>query len=236
MSIGEVLNQSDLIAANTANLCLNQFYNSANLLLRIQDIDTNLNPTSQREITLWMGAKDKEQIFGLYSRFSRTLTALVAEDEQRLCVLTRSLGFPAYFLSQIEFYRDCYERTQSEQIDEDENIPDLIPEEIGSGRELKLAYQILVLAIALGLLSQHSQGDYQFKGRSLGKDREQIALALATEFTFQELYGNLEEGIETFERDFVYHKLQELGTSASYLNHYEGKLLDHLLSDYNPLN
>lgn len=236
LSIGEVLNQSDLIAANTANLRLNQLYNSANLLLRIQDIDTNLNPTSQRDITLWVGAKDKEQMFSLYSRFSRTLTALVTEDERRLCVLTRSLGFPAYFLSQIEFYRDCYERTQSEQIDEDENIPDLIPEEIGSSRELKLAYQTLLLAIALGLLSQHSQGDYQFNGRSLGKDREQIALALATEFTFQELYGNLEERIETFERDFVYHKLQELGTSASSLNHYEGKLLDHLLSDYNPLN
>ncbi|MEH2284788.1 MAG: hypothetical protein V7K90_26285 [Nostoc sp.] len=236
LSIGEVLNQPDLITANTANLRLNQLYNSANLLLRIQDIDTNLNPTSQREITLWVGAKDKEEIFGLYSRFSRTLTALVAEDEQRLCVLTRSLGFPAYFLSQIEFYRDCYERTQSEQIDEDENIPDLIPEEIGSSRELKLAYQTLLLAIALGLLSQNSQGDYQFNGRSLGKDREQIALALATEFTFQELYGNLEERIETFGRDLIYQKLQELGTSASYLNHHEGKLLDHLLSEYNPLN
>ncbi|MEH2417842.1 hypothetical protein [Nostoc sp.] len=236
LSIGEVLNQSDLIAQNTANLRLNQLYNSANLLLRIQDIDTNLNPTSQRETTLWVGAKDKEQIFAFYSRFSRTLTALVAEDEQRLCVLTRSLGFPAYFLSQIEFYRDCYERTQSEQIDEDENIPDLIPEEIGSSRELKLAYQTLLLAIALGLLSQHSQGDYQFNGRSIGKDREEIALALATEFTFEELYGNLDERIETFERDFIYHKLQELGTSASYLNHYEGKLLDHLLSEYNPLN
>ncbi|MEH2447636.1 MAG: hypothetical protein V7K18_18220 [Nostoc sp.] len=236
LSIGEVLKQSDLIAANTANLRLNQLYNNANLLLRIQDIDTNLNPTSQREITLWVGEKDKEQMFAFYSRFSRTLTALVAEDDQRLSILTRSLGFPAYFLSQIEFYRDCYERTQNEQIEPDENIPDLIPEEIGSGRELKLAYQKVILAIALGLLSQHSQGDYQFNGQSLGKNREQITLALATEFTFQELYGDLEERIETFERDFVYHKLLELGTSTSDLNHYEGKLLDHLLSEYNPLN
>jgi hypothetical protein len=236
LSIGEVLKEPDLIAANTANLRLNQLYNSANLLLRIQDIDTNLNPTSQRETTLWVGAKDKEQIFAFYSRFSRTLTALVAEDEQRLCVLTRSLGFPAYFLSQIEFYRDCYERTQSEQIDEDVNIPDLIPEEIGSGRELKLAYQTLLLAIALGLLSQHTQGDYQFNGRSLGKDREQITLALATEFKFQEIYGDLQERIETYEHDFLYQKLQELGTSTLYLNNYEVKLLDHLLSEYNPLN
>ncbi|MEH2403634.1 hypothetical protein [Nostoc sp.] len=236
LSIGEILKQSDLIAVNTANLRLNQLSDSANLLLRIQDIDANLNPTSQREITLWVGTKDKEQIFAFYSRFSRSLTALVAEDDQRLCILTRSLGFPAYFLSQIEFYRDCYERTQNEQIEPDENIPDLIPEEIGSGRELKLAYQKVILAIALGLLSQHSQGDYQFNGQSLGKNREQITLALATEFTFQELYGDLEERIETFERDFVYHKLLELGTSTSDLNHYEGKLLDHLLSEYNPLN
>ncbi|MEH2278031.1 MAG: hypothetical protein V7K40_25405 [Nostoc sp.] len=102
--------------------------------------------------------------------------------------------------------------------------------------EIEQARQIRFMAIALGLLSQHSQSDYQFNGRSLGKDREQIALAFATEFTFQELYGDLEERIETFERDFIYHKLQELGTSALYLNHYEGKLLDHLLSEYNPLN
>lgn len=236
LSIGEVLKQTDLIAANTANLRLNQVYNNANLLLRVQDIDANLNPTSQREITLLVAAKDKEQILAFYSRFSRTLTALVEEDEQRLCILTRSLGFPAYFLSQIEFYRDCYERTQSEQIEPEENIPDLIPEEISSSRELKQAYQTLLLGIALGLLSQHSQGDYQFNGRSLGKDREQITLALANEFTFQELYAELKERIETFERDLIYQKLQELGTSAKDITHNEHKLLDQLLSDYNPLN
>jgi len=236
LSIAEILKQSDLIAANTINLRLNQLYDGANLLLRLQDIDANLNPTSQREITLWVGAKDKEQIFALYSRFSRTLTALVAEDEQRLCILTRSLGFPAYFLSQIEFYRDCYQRTQSEQIDEDENIPDLIPEEIGSSRELKLAYQTLLLAIALGLVSQNSQGDYQFNGQSLGIDREQITLALVTEFTFDELYGELKESVEAFEHDLIYLNLQKLETSAKNLTRYERKLLDHLLSDYNPLN
>ncbi|MBW4573566.1 MAG: hypothetical protein KME31_38115 [Tolypothrix carrinoi HA7290-LM1] len=197
--------------------------------------DANLNPTSQRELTLWVAAKDKEEIFGYYSRSYRTLTALVVEDEQRLCVLTRSLGFPAYFLSQIEFYRDCYERSQSEQIEQEE-IPDLIPEEIGSSKELKLAYQSLLSAIALKLISQNSQGNYQFNGQSLGKDREQIALALATEFTFQELYEELKERIEAFEHDFIYHKLQEFKASASYLTRYECKLLDDLLSDYNPLN
>ncbi|WP_157816431.1 hypothetical protein [Nostoc flagelliforme] len=92
------------------------------------------------------------------------------------------------------------------------------------------------MPIALGLLSHDFQGDYQFNGRSIGKNREQITLALATEFSFQELYGDLEERIKKLERDFIYHKLQEFGTSASYLNPYEVKLLDHLLSDYNPLN
>jgi hypothetical protein len=32
---------------------------------------------------------------------------------------------------------------QSEQIEQEENIPDLIPEEIGSSKELKQAYQSL---------------------------------------------------------------------------------------------
>ncbi|MBD2358508.1 hypothetical protein H6G41_28510 [Tolypothrix sp. FACHB-123] len=236
LSVAEVLKQPDLIASHSASLRLNQLYDNAKLLLRLQDIDAHLNPTSQRELTLWVGAKDKEEIFAIYSRFSRTLTALLGEDEQHLALLTRSLGFPAYFLSQIEFYRDCYERTQSEHPAPEENIPDLIPEEIGSSQELKLAYQTLLLAIALGLLSQNSQGNYQFQGRSLGKDREQIALALATEFTLQELYGELQERIETFEHDLIYQKLQELEKAAQNLTQSERKLLDLLLSDYNPLN
>ncbi|MEH2069872.1 MAG: hypothetical protein V7K47_17215 [Nostoc sp.] len=236
LSIGEVLKQSDLITPSTATLRLNQLYDRANLLLRLQDIDANLNPTSQREMTLWVGAKDKEQIFGLYSRLSRSLTALLAEDEQRLSILTTSLGFPAYFLSQIEFYRDCYERTQGEQIEQEEFFPDLIPEEIGSSRELKLAYQTLLLAIALGILSQNAQGSYQFNSQLLGRERQQIALALATEFAFQEIHAQIKERIEVFEPDLIYQKLQKLGTFASDLNHYERKLLDRLLSEYNPLN
>jgi hypothetical protein len=231
LSIGSVLKETDLIAANTATLRLNQLHDTANLLLRIQDIDTNLNPTSQRETTLWVGTKDKEEIFGFYSRLSRNLTAVISEDEQKLCVLSRSLGFPAYFLSQIEFYRDCYERTQNEQ----DEIPDLIPDEIGSSRELKEGYESLLLAIALQIVSQ-SQGDYQFNGQSLGKDREQIASAIATEFNFQELYEELKESIEAFEHDLIYQNLQQFGTSAKNLTRHERKLLDNLLSTYNPLN
>ena len=232
LSIGSVLKRADLIAANTATLRLNQLYDNANLLLRLQDIDTNLNPTSQRETMLWVGNKDKEEILGFYSRLSRNLTTLANEDEQRLCILTRSLGFPAYFLSQIEFYRDCYERTQNEQ----DEIPDLIPDEIGSSRELKEGYESLLLAIALEVVSQDSQGDYQFNGQSLGTDREKIASALGTEFSFQERYEELKESIEAFEHDFIYQNLHELGASGKSLTRYERKLLDNLLSTYNPLN
>lgn len=185
-----------------------------------------------------MAPKDKEQIFGHYSRLSRTLTALEAEDELKLCILTRSLGFPAYFLSQIEFYRDCYERAQSEQKEPDEleNIPDLIPDEIGSNRELILAYSTLLLAIALNIVSLY-KGDYKFKDQLLGKHREQIALALATEFSFQELYDEIKESIEAFEHDLIYQNLQKLGDSLpNNLTRHERKILDNLLLEYNPLN
>lgn len=235
LSIGEVL-KSELIAVNTATLRLNQLYDVANLLLRLQDIDANLNPASQLDINLWVGAKDKEQIFKHYSRFSHALSTLVAEDEQRLCILTRSLGFPAYFLSQIEFYRDCYERTQIEQPEENENIPDLIPEEIGSSRELNLAYKTLLLGIVLGLVSHDSQRDYHFNAHLLGRDREKISLALASEFSFQEIYEELKERIEVFEHDLIYQSLQQFAISAKNLAHKERKLLDNLLSEYNPLN
>lgn len=235
LSIGEIL-KSDLIATNIANMRLNQLYNSAKLLLRLQDSDAHLNPTSQPEITLWVGAKDKEEILRLYSRFSRSVTPFVAEDERNLCVLVRSLGFPAYFLSQIEFYRDCYERIHKEQSEQDNDIPDLIPEEISSSRELTWAYDTLLLAIALELISQNAENNYQFNSQSLGKEREKIVSALATEFTHQELYGELKERIESFEHDLIYQQLEKLEKSAQDLTHYERKRLINLLSKYNPLN
>jgi hypothetical protein len=235
LSLGEVL-KSDLIAENTANMRLNQLYNSANLLLRLQDSDAHLNPTSQPEITLWVGAKDKEEILKLYSRFNRSITPCVAEDEQTLSVLVRSLGFPAYFLSQIEFYRDCYERTHKEQGEQDDSIPDLIPEEISSSRELSWAYDTLLLGIALELVSQNNQNNYQFNSHLLGKEREKIVSALATEFTHQELYAELKERIEFFEHDLIYQQLEKLEKSSEGFTPYERRRLTQLLSKYNPLN
>ncbi|WP_242071937.1 hypothetical protein [Nostoc sp. FACHB-110] len=233
LSIGEVL-KSDLISNNTANVRLNQLYNSAKLLLRLQDGDAHLNPTSQPEINLWVGAKDKEEILRLYSRFSRTLTPFVAEDERNICVLVRSLGFPAYFLSQIEFYRDCYEKNSIEQ--QNDNIPDIIPEEIGTSKELSMAYETLMLGLAFGLVNQDVQGNHQFNGQKLGRDREKISLAFANEFNYQELYGKLEQSVQEYEHDSIYLHLQKLEQSAKDLSNYESKLLARLLAKYNPLN
>ncbi|MBF2004031.1 MAG: hypothetical protein IGS49_00765 [Chlorogloeopsis fritschii C42_A2020_084] len=101
---------------------------------------------------------------------------------------------------------------------------------------MRLAYQTLLLAYTLGLLSQNAQGDYQFNGQLLGRDREQISLALATEFSFQELYGELQERIEACEHDLIYSKLQKVGTFIKDLSTYERRLLDNLISEYNPLN
>ncbi len=235
LSIGEVL-KSDLIANDTANVRLNQLSHSAKILLRLQDSDAHLNPTSQPEITLWVGAKDKEEILQRYSRFSRSITPILAENEGSLRVLVRSLGFPVYFLSQIEFYRDCYERNHQELSEQDNNIPDLIPEEISSNGELNGAYDTLLLAIALELVSQNARDNYQFNNQPLGKEREKIASALATEFTHQELYGELKERIEYFENHLIYQQLEKLEKSAKDLTHYERKRITQLLSNYNPLN
>jgi len=38
----------------------------------------------------------------------------------------------------------------------------------------------------------------------LGRDREKLSLALATEFSFQELYEELQERIEVLKHDLVY--------------------------------
>ncbi|MTJ14373.1 hypothetical protein FJR11_17665 [Anabaena sp. UHCC 0187] len=240
LSIGELLKQADIIPENTRTQRLNQLYDSSKLLVRLQDIETNLNSASQKEINLWVGAKDKEEMISFYSRFHRSLTTLVVEDEQRLCLLTRHLGFPAYFLSQIEFYRHCYEQSQSEKIENEDHIPDLVPEEIGANRELEEAYKTLLLSLSLDILAKNSQGHYhlqtQLKTQLLGKDRKQIALALATEFTLQEIYDQLQDDIERFEPDMIYEKVEEFTASAPDLTTYERKLLDKLLLKYNPLN
>ncbi|WP_016869637.1 MULTISPECIES: vWA domain-containing protein [Fischerella] len=71
-------------------------------------------------------------------------------------------------------------------------------------------------------------------GRS--RDREKLSLALATEFSFQEIYEELKEDIEVLEHDLIYQSLQQFAISAKDLAHKERKLLDNLLSEYNPLN
>jgi hypothetical protein len=240
LSIGELLKQPDIIPENTRTQRLTQLYNSAKLLARLQEIETNLNSASQRELNLWVGAKDKEEMLSFYTRFHRSLTTLVTEDEQRLCLLTRYLGFPAYFLSQIEFYRHCYEQSQSDKIENDEHIPDLIPEEIGANRELEEAYLTLLLAITLNILVKNSQGDYylptQVKIQLLGKDRKAIATALTSEFLFQDIYEQLRAEVETFAPDLIYDQLREFTNSELDLTTYERKLVDKLLLKYNPLN
>ncbi|MDF5709122.1 MAG: hypothetical protein PUP90_16015 [Nostoc sp. S4] len=80
------------------------------------------------------------------------------------------------------------------------------------------------------ILSEDAQGSYQFNSQLLGRERQQIALALTTEFTLQEIHAQIKERIEVLEPDLIYQKLQELGASTSDLNHYERKLLDCLLS------
>ncbi len=235
LSIGELLKQKDIIPENTRIQRLNQLYDSSKLLARLQDIETNLNSASQKEINLWVGVKDKEEMISFYSRFHRNLTTFVVEEEQRLCLLTRHLGFPAYFLSQIEFYRHCYEQSQADKIENDEHIPDLIPEELGANRELEEAYKTLLLSLSLNILAKNSQG-YYLPTQLLGKDRKQIAADLATKFTLQEIYDQLKEDIEIFEPDVIYQKVQEFTALEQDLTNYERKLLDKLLSKYNPLN
>jgi hypothetical protein len=236
LSIGELLKQSDIIPENTRTQRLNQLYDSAKLLVRLQDIETNLNSAAQKEINLWVGAKDKEEMISFYSRFHSSLNTLVVKDEQRLCLLTRYLGFPAYFLSQIEFYRHCYEQNQGQNVENEDHIPDLVPEEIGGNRELEEAYKTLLLSLVLGILTQNSQGNYHFQTQVLGKDRKQIASAFATEFNFQEIYDQLQEDIEIFEPDIIYQKVEKFIAIGEDLTTYERKLLDKLLLKYNPLN
>jgi hypothetical protein len=240
LSIEDVLlREPELLSAHNASLYLRELNDAAEPLVQLREIDIDHDLFAQRDITLWAGVEEHEQLLSSYRLISPHATARASEDEQTLRALTRCLNYPAYFLSQIDYYRACYDRALASD-KEASSLPDLIPNELGIGVEVQRAYENLLLAIATGMVLRNPKGDYIFASdhkRSLGPGRKQIAEKLATDFSSQHLYAELCDQLEARlnDRDLVYQKLTEYTDSATDLESAERELLKTLTRKYHPL-
>ncbi len=240
LSIEDVLlREPELLPDYNASLYLRELNDAAEPLVQLREVDVDHDLFAQRDVTLWAGAEEHEHLLVRYRQVSPHATARASEDEQTLRALTRCLNYPAYFLSQIDYYRACYER-MPEAHREAASFPDLIPNELGVGVEVRRAYENLLLAIATGMILRTSKGDYTFaddNGHSLGDNRKQIAEKLATDFSSQQLYADLCDRLEgrLVDHNFVYQKLSEYTASAQDLEKAEREVLETLSRKYHPL-
>ncbi|HEY0408077.1 MAG TPA: hypothetical protein VGC89_20235 [Pyrinomonadaceae bacterium] len=232
-----LLREPELLAPENATRQLRELDDAAEPLVQLREIGIDDDHFAQRDVTLWAGAEEHEQLLARYRQICPNATARPSEDERTLRALTRCLNYPAYFLGQIDYYRACYDRTHDK---ETTTLPDLIPAEYGSGAEVQRAHEKLLLAIALGLVLKKEGGGYGFAGTSdgsFGLDRKVIAEQLATEFNSQRLYADLCERVEAHATDHqvIHQKLVAFLDSSSDLNPAELDIMNSLLRKYHPL-
>jgi hypothetical protein len=239
LSIEDVLlREPELLSERDAYLHLRELDAAAEPLVQLREVDVDHNLFAQRDVTLWAGANEHEQLLARYRQICPQASARPSEDEQRLTALTRCLNYPAYFLSQIDFYRACYERTPDQ---ETTSLPDLIPDELGTGAEMRRAHEKILLALVTGLIQRSKNSTYTFVGGDgtplPGQTRRQIAEKLATDFTSQQLYADLCERLEArlSDHDAVHQKLTKFLTSAKDLEVGEQDIIDKLSRKYHPL-
>lgn len=238
LSIGDILlRDSELMPSHRGQLELQQFYAVTEPLLQLHKLDVDIASARSRDYTLWVGQKDQDTLLADYRKIHPEVTAQLAEDSYRIQLLTRCLGFPAYFIGSIEFYWDCYERTANIE-PENRALPDLIPATYSTTGEIRTCLQQVLLAIALNLITRNANSVYYFQRQPLGTNRREIAEKFATEFTSQRLYEQLCQELDSvlLNGDQVYDQLQEFEQTSTDLESVEKEMLSSLFREYNPLN
>lgn len=230
-----LLRQHDLIPADTALARLRELNKTAEPLLRLRDADSTQDMFAERDITLWASGDARDQILSLYQRIAPKATVRASDNGRTLRVLTRCHYFPAYFLGSIEHYRACYEREPEKDATE---YPDVIPLDPA----IKRTHEMLLLALALGLVARRAEGDYFLASdpaaASLGNNRYAITENLATSFEAKKLYDELQAQIKTATTDHavVHQKLTEYVNATADLDLAEREVLRELAQQYHPLH
>jgi hypothetical protein len=155
---------------------LKRFADTSAPLIEIRDDDLQAQKAMQRDCTLWVDANDTAWTAQVQSRFP---DAHVKSPPDGLCAhaLTRVLHYPGYVLGQIEYYRAQYEAAANP---EGTDVADLLPAELLIGAPVRAAYEQLLLARALGIVSVRADGQLTMSDAPLGDSHLTAAQTLAS--------------------------------------------------------
>jgi hypothetical protein len=238
LSIEDVLlREPELVSPQQVMGHLQELDNASEPLVQLRDIGADGDVFAQRDVTLWAGTEEHQRLLDLYRKVNSRAIMRPSEDEKTLRSLTRCLNFPAYLLGQVEHYRACYERDDKKDAEE---LPDLIPGGLAIGPEVRRAYEQLLLAIAIGVVSRGENGDYILSNgtnRSLGNNRRKIAENFATDFAGSKVYVELctlLNGRLSKTEDLSQSVIAFLD-SAIDLESFEREVLETLAKKYHPL-
>jgi hypothetical protein len=229
-----LLRKHDLVPQQTAQARLRELSDAGEPLVYLHATDISTEKFAQRNTTIWASAEEHDLILERYGRIAvGNVSARASERGDSLRVLTRCIYFPAYYLSAIEHYRECYERLGEKDALE---LPHPVPEDA----EVKRAYENLLLALALGIVIRRPGGDYALAGdggKVLGGDRRRIAEELATSFSQRTLYSELAASVKRQSDDTgaVRQRLLELAKSDLDFDEAEHARLAALIQKYHPL-
>jgi hypothetical protein len=232
-----LLGRLKVITDDEAMLQLRELDNAAQTLLQLREIDAGSDQVAQRDTTIWAGGEEHDWLLAKYHKINPRADIHSSENDQKLRALTRTLNFPVYLLSQIEFYRECFEQSGTDL----QGTPSPIPEELTMGGGVRHAHEQLLFAIAAGIVSKGSDGNYMIvnsQGQLLGTNRREIAEKFATDFASQEVYDELVRLLQgrSSDHDATYQYLTDFLNSATDLDRFEVALVEAVVKKYHPLS
>ena len=236
LSIEDILLRSpDVIPEDQASLRLDELDRAATPLVLLSEMDLNDDTFAQMDITIWARVTDSADLLQRYRKANSTITVRPSDDEHSLRALTRCLNFPAFYLSQIEFYRSCYDRLQEKGA---AGLPDVIPDELTVRADFRRAYEHLIIAIAIGSISHTGDGAYQLingMGSIVGSSRRRVAEKLVVDYSSQKLYAEIGKHVAACDSETIYNALTGFIEKASDLEPFEHEILTTLSQRYHPL-
>jgi hypothetical protein len=236
LSIEDVLLRSPaLIPEDQANLRLEELERAATPLVLLSEMDLNDDTFAQTDVTIWAQAIDDTELLQRYRKVSATTTIRPSNNKHSLRALTRCLNFPAFYLSQIEFYRSCYDRLHEKDA---ATLPDIIPDELTVSADFRRAYEYVVIAVAIGLISNNGNGAYQLVngvGSIVGTSRRQVAEKFIVDYSSQKLFGEMVKQVAACDSEKIYNALTSFTQTASDLEPFEQEVLGTLSGRYHPL-
>jgi hypothetical protein len=238
LSVEDLLLRSpDLVSSEQVSARFQELDKASAPLVLLSEMDGNDDTFAQRDVTIWAGATESEPLLNRYRQVNTAANIRPSENEHTFRALTRCLNFPAFFLSQIEFYRSCYDKAETKV---GASLPDIVPEELTISSESRRAYESLLLAIATGLISVNGDGSYEVadgNGSVLGSSRRQIAERFVIDYRSQRVYAEISNRLakRLSEPDQVYESVIGFMETASDLDSFEQEILVALSRRYHPL-